>query len=79
MEEKYYIPDIETGFKLEVSKETWESYVVMWECCLPKTNTKGIGTIHIFGTGNELENTDNNYDIFYQNDFSSNRNPDVQE
>jgi len=54
---KYYIPDLETGYLLEVSKETHKSIIKAWEQARPKTlKGKNIGVPIIFGTGASVEN-----------------------
>lgn len=64
-EQKYYIPDIETGFKLEVSKETWERYVSAREHFTPKIN-EGKCVPILFGTGGEMESGDKFCELFYK-------------
>jgi hypothetical protein len=64
-EQKYYIPDIETGFKIEVPKETWERYVAMWEHSIPKINNGKCIPI-ILGTGGDMELGDDKCELFYK-------------
>ena len=66
-DKKYYIPDIETGFKIEVSKDVWEKYIEGWESCKPKLNSKGVGTIMIFGTAGDMEVGEDLKKMFMEN------------
>ena len=60
--ERYFIPDIETGFRQEVSEQQWEAYQRMWEYLRPRVDSVK-GTILIFGTGGDIDNQ--NFNEFY--------------
>jgi hypothetical protein len=51
---KYYLTDIETCFKYEVSKERYENHVKMWELVVPKLNDNTSVSI-LYGTTGEIE------------------------
>ncbi len=55
MENKYYIPDIESGMRFEVTKEQYEGYIKAVESLLPKLSKK-IGVPILYGTGGDINN-----------------------
>ncbi len=61
---EYSIPDIESGQKVEVSKEQYEAYLNMWQLCKPRIE-KVKGTILIFGTSGELDDNSSFEKIFF--------------
>jgi hypothetical protein len=63
MNRKYYIPDYETGYRYEVSKEQYDAYLRMWEYAAPKVNGL-VGTVSIFGTSGDFD-SDGLESIFY--------------
>lgn len=69
-EQKYYIPDLETGYMRAVSKTVWEAYKAHWEACKPKIAGDYLppGPYMVFGTADE---TSSNYQDFQKlfNDF----------
>lgn len=54
MENKYFITDLESGFKYEVTKEQYDSYNIMLQALIPKVGN--IGVPLICGTKGELYN-----------------------
>ncbi len=66
-EEIYYLCDIESGIKYEVTKEQYDSYHEtmnrIWESIKPSVN-KEIGKVIIIGTGGEFKNS-RFEDLFY--------------
>ena len=50
-EKKYYLTDMETGYKSECTKEQFEVSSKIWEAAKPKLTEKQYGSPIIFGTG----------------------------
>ncbi len=68
-ENKYYIPDIETGFKVEVSCETWEAYIKMYDDLKPKFDPEKYKSIPlVFGTAGDMGAAEDFENIFYKPD-----------
>jgi hypothetical protein len=56
MEDRKYIPDYETGYPIEVSKECFEEYHRMWGFYQPRLlYTEGVGRVVVLGTPGGLE------------------------
>lgn len=54
MANQYFITDLESGFKYEVTKEQYDSYNIVLQSVIPKIGTFGIPLI--YGTKGELHN-----------------------
>lgn len=68
-DKKYYLYDIESGYKFEVTKERHEAYMKAWEAARPKIDSIK-GSIMIYGTmGNMEEGSLDLKDIFYSPEF----------
>ena len=61
---KYYLSDLESGFKYEVSKDYYKSFMKAWEMFIPKINHT-IGMPILFGTAGELDNNQDLKEFFY--------------
>lgn len=62
---KYFIPDIETGHRIEVTKEQHEACIRMWEQARPHLGEGGRGVPLIFGTAGDLEGNEDLKSMFY--------------
>jgi hypothetical protein len=63
--EQYFITDIETGYKIEVTKRQYESYIRMMEYFRPHVEDLK-GSIIVFGTSGDMEMTNNDIrEMFY--------------
>ncbi len=65
---KYYITDIESGYKYEVSKEYHEQYLAMWDYYKPKLDPNRKIPIQIYGTGGDMDNSGGSWLEMFKND-----------
>ncbi len=65
---KYYIHDIETGWPVEVDKETYDKIQAvrkaMWDAVQPKDKPR-VGMIFITGTGGNIDDVQGLEKLFY--------------
>lgn len=56
---RYYLPDFECGFLIEVSKDVYECYIRMWDVICPSLASKTEKPL-LYGTERDLD------ELFYE-------------
>lgn len=64
-EKKYYLSDLETGYKYEVTKEYYERFMRDWDEMMANINKEYKGHPIIVGTMGGFENQDNLQEMFF--------------
>lgn len=63
---KYYLPDIETGHKIEVTREQYEAYLKLYNSFRDIATPK-VGRPLIIGTGGDLDDNKSDLkELFYK-------------
>ena len=64
---EYSIPDIETGYRVRVSKKAYEAYLEAVESLRPKLS-KTSRQVILYGTAGDIEGSEDLSKIFYSKD-----------